>query len=246
MCVKRSPNCRSVCLAAGAVGSAKASTDPFSSDGYNPSTGLLNLPYSQLDTSILFYQESGGRVRAIEPSATLSVHGSGGENLSLNLTADSVTGATPNGAAPSDQVQTFVTPLKATGSTATVTSASGGSTVIHLPPTPGQIASAALGRQYTVAPNTLPVDRGFFDDRYAGNFSWSQPLGPITLVGFGGGYSTEHDYRAITANAQHRAILQRQQHDAEPVGQFRGRFLLALWRRADAAGLDDGTMETDL
>ncbi len=188
-------------LAAGAVSGANASTIPFNSDGYNPSTGLLNLPYSQLDTAILFYQESGGRVRAIEPTASLAVHGSDGQNLTLSFTADSLTGATPNGAVPSDQVQTFLTPLKATGSTTTVTSASGGSTVIHLPPTPGQIAQAALGRQYTTPANTLPVDRGFFDDRYAANIGWSQPLGAITQVGFGAGYSTEHDYRAITANA---------------------------------------------
>ena len=143
-------------------------------------------------------------------------------SCTLSLTADSVTGATPNGAAPSDQTQTFVTPLKADGSTTTVTSASGGSTVIHLPPTPGQIAQAALGRQYTTPANTLPVDRGFFDDRYAGNFSWSQPLGRHhRRSGFGAGYSTEHDFSAITANAQHRPELQRQQHDPEPRHQFR-------------------------
>ena len=81
----------------------------------------------------------------------------------------------------------FVTPLKAVGSTATVTSASGGSTVIHLPPTPGQVASAALGRQYTVPANTLPVDKGFRDHRGAATLGWSQPLGGITEVGFGGG-----------------------------------------------------------
>lgn len=188
-------------LAASAAGASRAQAGTFSSDGYNASTGLLNLPYSQLDTSILFYQEAGGRVRAIEPSGTLTVHGEGGQVLTLGLVADSVTGATPNGAVPSDQAQTFVTPLKAEGSSTTVTSASGGSTVIQLPPTPGQLAAAALGRQYIVPANKLPMDRGFHDERVAGTFNWSQPLGSGLQGGFGGGYSQEHDFRAITANA---------------------------------------------
>ncbi len=187
-------------LAAATAGHA-AHAGSFSSDGYNQSTGLLNLPYSEINTQILFYQESGGRVRAIEPSGTLTVHGDGDRVLSLNLTADAVTGATPNGAVPSDLVQKFVTPIQLHGSSTTVTSASGGSTVIQIPPTPGQVVQAALGRQYTVAANALPMDRGFHDERVAASFNWSQPLGAITEVGFGAGYSQEHDFRAITTNA---------------------------------------------
>jgi hypothetical protein len=174
---------------------------PAHDRGYNESTGLLTLPYSELDTSMLIYQESGGRVQAIEPSASLTVNGAAGQILNLTLTADSLTGATPNGAVPSDLVQKFVTPIKAQGSSVSVTNASGGSTIIHLPPTPGQIAQAALGRQYTVQPNTLPVDLGFHDDRASGSFNWSQPLAGITQVGFGAGYSSEHDFSAFTANA---------------------------------------------
>ena len=139
---------------------------------------------------------------AIEPQANLAVHGASGDVLTLGVIFDAVSGATPNGAAPSDKIQTFVVPLKAQGSTATVTSASGGGTVIHIPPTPGQIASAALGVQYTVAPNTLPMDKGFHDHRAAASFGWSQPLGAISLIGFGGSYSREQDYQAISANAR--------------------------------------------
>jgi len=152
----------------------------------------------EIDTAILFYQEANGRVRAIEPEGQYTARGPNGQALTLGFMADSVTGATPNGAVPSDQTQTFVTPLKATGSTATVTSASGGSTIIQLPPTPGQVAAAA--RQYTTAPNQLPVDRGFRDQRYAGSIGYSQPLGGISLVGAGAAYSVEHDYRSISLN----------------------------------------------
>jgi Protein of unknown function (DUF3570) len=166
---------------------------PSSSDSRN------QIPTSkEIDTAILFYQEANGRVRAIEPEAQYTARGPSGQILNLGFVVDSVTGATPNGAVPSDQTQTFVTPLKATGSTATVTSASGGSTIIQLPPTSGQIATAA--RQYTTPPGQLPVDRGFRDQRYAGSIGYSQPLGEISLVGLGAAYSVERDYRSISLN----------------------------------------------
>ncbi len=158
----------------------------------------LSLPYSQLDAAYLSYQEAGGRVSASEPTASLAIHGLGGQVLSLSLIADTVTGATPNGAVPSDQAQNFVTPLKASGSSVTVTTASGGSTVITLPPTPGQIAAAALGRQYTVPANNLPMDRAFYDERKAGTIGWSQPLFGLDQVGATFSYSTERDYSSLT------------------------------------------------
>lgn len=176
--------------------------DLFSGPGYSQRNDNFGpgITYSELDSALLVYQEAGGRVMAIEPTLSLSSFGSAGQELNLEFVVDAVSGATPNGAVPSNQPQNFITPLKAQGTSVTVTSASGGSTVIHLPPNPGQIAAAA--RQYTVAPNTLPVDKGFFDHRGAFNFGWSQALGPITQVGFGGGYSLERDYRAITGNVQ--------------------------------------------
>ena len=172
---------------------------PYDTGQENNSFGP-GIAYSQLDAALLIYQEAGGRVSATEPTLDLSVHGADGRQLSATMVADAISGATPNGAVPSNLPQNFVTPLKAKGSTATLTSASGGSTVIQLPPTPGQIATAALGRQYTVPANTLPVDKGFRDHRGAITIGWAQPLGVITEVGFGGGYSRETDYQAITAN----------------------------------------------
>jgi len=156
--------------------------------------------YSQLDAALLVYKEAGSRVSAVEPTLNLVMHAADGRQLSMGAVADAVSGATPNGAVPSILPQNFVTPIKAHGSSTSVTSASGGSTIIQLPPTPGQLATAALGRQYTVAANTLPVDKGFEDHRGALNGAWSQPLGGITEVGIGGGYSRESDYQSISAN----------------------------------------------
>ena len=168
-------------------------------EGRNDNFGL-GFSYTELNSALLVYQESGSRVGAIEPTLDLSINGADGRRFQLGLVADTVSGATPNGAVPSTQSQNFLTPIKAQGSTATVTGASGGSTIVHLPPTPGQLAAASLGRQYTAAAGSLPVDQGFRDHRGAVTFGWNQPLGGITGIGFGGGYSRESDYSSITGN----------------------------------------------
>lgn len=179
----------------GSCANAQNADAAYTSSEFGP--GSL---YSELGGAFLIYQETGGRVTAIEPSANLTAHGTHGEELTFGFTLDAVSGATPNGAVPSDQTQTFVTPLKLKGSCTTVTTASGGSQVVCLPPTQGQQQSAE--RLYTTPPNTLPVDKGFQDHRGAFDLGWSQPLGPISLVGFGAGYSLERDYQAITANGR--------------------------------------------
>ena len=191
----------SVGLLAGALPAASAQAQsygygaPQRNDNFGP-----GFNYTQIDAAMLVYQEGGGRIMAIEPTLDLSVHGADGRALALSAVADAVSGATPNGAVPSDKPQNFVTPLQPAGSTATVTSASGGSTVIQLPPTPGQVAAAALGRQYTVPANVLPEDKGFHDHRAALSAGWTQPVGGITDMGFNLGYSRESDYQAITAS----------------------------------------------
>ena len=188
-------------LSAGLVAAAVAMhpEDASAQSYYDTAYGQNNdnfgpgVAYTQIDTALLVYEEAGGRVQAIEPALSMAIHGAKGQELNFELIADAVSGATPNGAVPSDQPQNFVTPVKISGGETTVTGASGGSTIIRLPGVPAI-------RQYTVAPNTLPVDKGFHDHRGAFSFGWSQPMGGITQVGFGGGFSREQDYQAITAN----------------------------------------------
>ena len=172
-----------------------ASDDSFYSQGRDPGQ-------SRADAAVLVYQEAGGRVRAIEPAINATFQSTDNSILSIGLVADTLTGASPNGATPANQTQTFLTPLKAVGSSTTVTRASGGSQVVQLPPTPGQIAAAALyGRQYTTDPGKLPVDPGFHDQRFAANIGYSQPVGRLSRAGLGFAYSEEHDFRAISGNA---------------------------------------------
>jgi len=74
------------------------------------------------DTGVLVYQENDGRVRAIEPVIT-ATHDLGDERiLSTRFVVDSLTGATPNGAAPASTPQTFSGP---SGSGHTYTAAPG-------------------------------------------------------------------------------------------------------------------------
>ena len=151
---------------------------------------------SQIDAAILVYQEQDGRVLAIEPTLNATVSGADGGAFTFGLASDTLTGASPNGAVPSNTVQTFVTPLKrGSDSSTTVTNASGGSTIIQIP------GETGLARQYTVEPNKLPVDRGFSDQRVGGNIGWSQPFVGLSKVGAGLGYSRERDYQSISGNA---------------------------------------------
>jgi hypothetical protein len=74
------------------------------------------IAYSQLDAALLVYAEQGGRITALEPTLNLAVHGPKDQLLTLELIADAVSGATPNGAVRADVLQTFVTPVKTEGS----------------------------------------------------------------------------------------------------------------------------------
>ena len=95
--------------------------------------------------------------------------------MNLTFSFDSLSGASPNGAAPSASAQKFPRPI-------TLTRTSGGGTV------------QSGGGSFTVAPGELPLDSSFMDTRYAGSGNWQRPLGRLGIVDFGGGVSVEHDY----------------------------------------------------
>ncbi len=63
-----------------------------------------------IDTAALFYSESDGRVTAFEPAIYAGKDLGDGERIDLRLVVDVLTGATPNGAHASSDLQTFTTP----------------------------------------------------------------------------------------------------------------------------------------
>jgi hypothetical protein len=153
-------------------------------------------PSTTIDSAVLVYHEVN-RVQAIEPELNITHQVNEDSTILLGVTADSLTGATPRGAVPSTLPQTYVRPYKIVplGTPVTVTSASGGSTVVIVPPATGA-KSQTLGASTTVAPNTYPLDRGFYDTRVAGHLGWEQSLTETLKLDGGVAYSKEHDYRS--------------------------------------------------
>ncbi len=62
------------------------------------------------DTGLLYYKEGGGRVQAIEPVVNAAIDLGNDRTLTAGLVIDSLSGATPNGAAPAAMPQTFAQP----------------------------------------------------------------------------------------------------------------------------------------
>ena len=63
-----------------------------------------------VDTAILYYSESDGRVSAVEPAVRTGIDLGEEEKLNFQVVVDALTGATPNGAHKSTVVQTFTNP----------------------------------------------------------------------------------------------------------------------------------------
>src|SRR5271166_4140002 len=153
-------------------------------------------PSTIIDSAVLVYHEIG-RVQAIEPEVNLTQKIDEDRTLSIGIAADALTGPTPLGAVPSTLPQTYVRPYKIVplGTPVTITTASGGSTVVIIPPATGA-KTQVLGASTIVPPNTYPLDRGFYDRRVAGHLGWEQALSPTLRLDGGVVYSEEHDYRS--------------------------------------------------
>jgi hypothetical protein len=150
---------------------------------------------TSFDSSVLFYQEQGGRIRAIEPVINGVINRANGDTLSGSVTYDSLTGATPNGAAPWTGQQTFTSVIKqGTSSTqTTTTTASGASTVTTIPGT-GTATSS-----YVTPAQKVPL-ANFHDHRFAGNLGYSWLADADTRIKGGAAISVETDYSTISGN----------------------------------------------
>lgn len=67
-------------------------------------------PKWEFDTGVLVYSESGGRVQAAEPVVSATRALADDRSFSVKLVVDTLTGASPNGAAPASTPQTFSRP----------------------------------------------------------------------------------------------------------------------------------------
>jgi hypothetical protein len=164
----------------------------------------------QAQTGVRYYSEDG-RVTSVEPVLQLSNTDEQERTISINIAYDSLSGASPNGAAISDQVQTF-------------TSTSGGGSTSYSSNQSAQTTTNASGRnlatrdgdddddddddeyeegavsQYSVNPGDVPLDPNFEDQRFAFSINIAQPVSRTLESSFGVSYSKETDYQSVGMN----------------------------------------------
>lgn len=85
--------------------------------GALPLAAIAGEPGWSSDVAVLSYQEDGGRVQAVEPVVALKNDLGDERVFSAKLVLDSLTGASPNGAAPARVPQVFTGPSGGNGST---------------------------------------------------------------------------------------------------------------------------------
>jgi hypothetical protein len=123
-----------------------------------------------VDSAVAYYHEDG-RIQAVEPVVDVAKVFADGQALNFNVTFDSLSGASPNGALPSRTAQTFASP------------------------------SGKRQHAYTTAPGQLPVDPDYQDDRIAVGGNWTVPFTRVDQVSVGGKLSGEDDFYSATVNA---------------------------------------------
>ena len=75
-----------------------------------PAVAGSRSPDWTFDSGLLLYKENGGRVQVIEPAVDATLDLGNDRKLSAGIVVDSLSGATPNGAAPAASPQTFSQP----------------------------------------------------------------------------------------------------------------------------------------
>jgi len=123
-----------------------------------------------VDSALAYYHEDG-RIQAVEPVVDVAKVFADGQALNLNVTFDALSGASPNGALPSRDPQTFASP------------------------------SGKPRHQYMTPPGELPVDPDYSDDRIAVSAEWTVPVTRLDQVTIGGKLSGEDDFFSATASA---------------------------------------------
>ncbi len=140
------------------------------------------------DTALLYYKEDEGRVKAIESETGLTWNSASGLSVSGKFTYDTLTGATPNGAARSKQLQTFRPPA-ARKPIIIAAEASGEG---------GSDTKTGASAVYEIKPGRLPVDAGFKDHREALDLGVTVPVSDGLKLSLGGSGSKETDFTSFS------------------------------------------------
>ncbi|OUS27560.1 hypothetical protein A9Q99_14025 [Gammaproteobacteria bacterium 45_16_T64] len=158
----------------------------------------------QAETAYRYYSETD-RVTAMEPVLKLHKTESDGSEIDFSIAYDSLSGASPNGAAVSDEVQTF-TSTSGAGAAETTTAASGYRSSRDDRDDDddddyeGDDEYGGGVREYTVQPGEIPLDPDFSDDRLSISLQYSTPATRTITTAIGGSYSSESDYLSMAIN----------------------------------------------
>lgn len=159
------------------------------------------------DLGGLLYQENGGRVKSAEGVVNLRHVTPDEDHLGINLTLDTLSGGSPNGAIASKATQTFSSPsgntLTAPAATPTTPTVQTCTTASGTAYSCGSSAGGGAPKNsiYTVAPGEQPLDKTFHDQREAVALSWDSALTRTSRYSLGGAYSHELDFQSVSVNA---------------------------------------------
>ncbi len=159
----------------------------------------------QIEAAYRYYSETD-RVTAMEPVLQLHKVDDEGRKLDVTIAYDSLSGASPNGAAVSEKPQTFTS---TSGGAASVSSASGAAykdddNDEDYDDDEYEGEGGGKTSEYTVAPGEVPLDPNFEDSRLSMSMNYSWPLNSNVnrniTTSIGGSYSRETDYSSIGVN----------------------------------------------
>ncbi len=154
----------------------------------------------QVETAYRHYSEAD-RVTAMEPVLQLHKIDDEGHKIDFTIAYDTLSGASPNGAAVSEKPQTFTSTSGAGGSAESMTSTSG---TAYKDDEENDDEYEGEGgyktSEYTVQPGEVPLDPNFEDNRLSVSMNYSWPLNRTMTTSIGGSYSRETDYRSIGVN----------------------------------------------
>jgi len=163
-----------------------------------------NLP-AQWDSGLLWYRESGDRIRDLEAIVNVRQPLSQDSAWNGKLTLDTVCGGSPIGAIPSKSAQSFVTPTATSLNppvavvTQTTTSASGGGGGGGLD-NMTLCTNPVQNQKYTIAPGAVPLDQSFHDQRIAASGGYDTALDARSHLSGGAAISHETDFFSLSVN----------------------------------------------
>lgn len=151
-----------------------------------------SLGTNTLDSAVVFYSESDGRVKTIEPMISFNHTSKNGDSYDVKVVYDSLTGATPNGAIPSNVEQTFTA---ASIPTTTIRTGASGRAVTVYDPSAGLVYTS-----YNTPLAKLPL-ADFNDRRYAVDLGYATDLNSDNPLSVGANYSSESDFKSTSLRA---------------------------------------------